>query len=341
VATIPVTSEEPGSDLIRYAENGTFSAPALAAALRLAGVTPDAAAWRRFFDRLLIISGALLAGAGVIFFVAYNWQALGRYARFGMLEALILASTLYALAAGLGALRAQAALLFAVLAQGGLLALLGQTYQTGADNYELFLAWALVALPWVLAARWAPQWGLWWTLINLALALYLFQVLDPLRLLFFGRMRPGALVLLNLTGLAAFEWAGVRYAELRTRWLPRYCGLLALAAGTFAALLFVLDDGREDNGAGCGIYLLMIAGGAWFYQYRRHDLFPLAFGVLSLIIVVTGWVGRHLFSSNSAFGSLTLLAVLVIGSSAGATLWLRDLNRKWNVQAPAPMVGPA
>jgi uncharacterized membrane protein len=337
----PAHSGNPATELIRYAENGTLSAPALAVALRLAGVTPDVAAWRRFFDRLLIISGALLAGAGVIFFVAYNWQSLGRYARFGMLEALILAATLYALVVGLGALRAQAALLFAVLVQGGLLALLGQTYQTGADNYELFLAWALMALPWVLAARWAPQWGLWWTLINLALALYLFQVLDPVRLLFFGRMRPGALVLLNLAGLAAFEWAGMRYAQLRTRWLPRYCGLLALAAGTFAALLYLIEGAREDNGAGCVIYFLMIAGGAWFYQYRRHDLFPLAFGALSLIIVVTGWMTRHLFSANGVFGGLTMMAAVVLGASIGATLWLRDLNRKWDAQAALVPEAPA
>jgi len=330
------SSKNLGEELTRYAENGTLSAPALAVALRLAGVTPEAADWRRFLDRLLIISGAMLMGAGVIFFVAYNWQALGRYARFGMLEALILLSTLFALTAGLASLRAQAALLFAVLVQGGLLALVGQTYQTGADNYELFLAWALLALPWILAARWAPQWGLWWTLINVALALYLFQVLDPLRVLFFGRMRPGALVLLDLVGLAAFEWAGMRFAELRTRWLPRYCALLALSFGTFAALLYLMDGGREDNGAGCVIYFLMIAGGAWFYQRGRRDLFPLAFGVLSLIIVVTGWLVRHLFDSNNWFGSMTLLAALVIGTSIGATLWLRDLNRKWDAQAAAP-----
>jgi len=330
-----------GDELIRHAENGTLPAPALAVALRLAGITPDAAGWRRFFDRLLIISGALLVGAGVIFFVAFNWQALGRYARFGMLEALILLSTVFALTSGLGALRAQAALLFAVLVQGGLLALVGQTYQTGADNYELFLAWAVLALPWVLAARWAPQWALWWTLINVALALYLFQVLDPVRLLFFGHMRPGALMLLNLAGLAAFEAAGVRFAELRTRWLPRYCVLLALAFGTFAALLYLMDGAREDNGAGCAIYFLMIAGGAWFYQYQRRDLLPLAFGVLSLIIVVTGWLLRHMFNANNWFGSMTLLAALVIGTSIGATLWLRGLNRKWDARAAAAEVRPA
>ena len=38
-------------------------------------------------------------------------------------------------------------------ATGALLALFGQTYQTGADVYELFLTWALLGLPLVIAAQ--------------------------------------------------------------------------------------------------------------------------------------------------------------------------------------------
>lgn len=322
-------------ELARHAQNGTLSAPAYAAALDIAGLTTDAAGWRRFFDRLLLLGGGLLAGVGVIFFVAYNWHDLGRFARFGMLEALIALATVYALIAGLGSVKAQAALLFAVLVQGGLLALTGQTYQTGADNYELFLAWSLLALPWVLAARWAPLWALWWTLVNLAMALYLFEVLDPLRVLLFGRMRGTALIALNLAGLAAFEFAWARYEGLRTRWLARYCGLLALAAGTFSALTYLLETWRNENGAGCALYFLMIAAGAFYYQGWRRDLFPLAFGVLSLIIVVTAWLGRHLLGHGNSFGGLLLIALLVIGASTGAMLWLRELNRKWTTAPQA------
>lgn len=327
-------------ELARHAENQTLSASAYAQALLLSGVTPDAAGWRRFFDRLLLIGGALLMGAGVIFFVAYNWQDLGRFARFGMLEALIALATASALVGGIDTLKAKAALLFAVLVQGGLLALLGQTYQTGADNYELFLAWALLALPWVLAARWAPQWGLWWTLINLTLALYLYEALDPLRLLFIGHVRTAAVIVLNLIGLAAFEFAYPRVTELHTRWPARYCSLLALAAGTMAALLYLLDSWREDSGIGCMLYFVMVAAGAWYYQTLRHDLFPLAFGVLSLIIVVTAWLSKLLFRHGDAFGSFFLVAALVIGASIGATLWLRELNRKWAAPA-APVQGEA
>ena len=319
-------------NLVRYAEGGVLSADALQAALCLAGETPDAGGWRRFLDRLLAISGSLLIAVGVIFFVAFNWHALGRYAKFGMLEALILLPTAFALVTGLQSLRARAALLFATLVIGGLLALVGQTYQTGADNYELFLAWALLALPWVLAGRWPPLWAVWWTLLNVALALYLFQVLDPLRMLFLSHIRPAAIIVLNLVGLLAFEWAYVGVADMRTRWLARYCALLALVSGTVAAMMFVFENRNQDNGSGFAIYCAMVIAGTWFYQTRRRDLFPLAFGVLSLIVVTTTWLVRFLFKGHDAFGGLTLLAVLVIGSSIAATWWLRELNRKWDAE---------
>ena len=47
------------------------------------------------------------------------------------------------------------AVFLAFIATGALLALFGQTYQTGADVYELFLTWALLGLPLVVAAQWS------------------------------------------------------------------------------------------------------------------------------------------------------------------------------------------
>jgi uncharacterized membrane protein len=321
--------ESTRDELTRHAESGALSAAAYEEALRLAGVAPDVAGWRVFLDRLLVVSGAMLVAVGLIFFVAFNWQELGRFAKFALLEAMVLLPTVYALVAGISTVRAQAALLFAVLALGGLLALTGQTYQTGADNYELFLAWALLALPWVLAGRWAPLWAIWWSLVNLTAALYLFEVLDPLRLVLFGRMRPGTLVLLNLAGLALFEWGYARATGMGTRWLARYCVLLALGAGSMAVLMFIFDGRREESGLSVGIYVLMVMAGAVFYQVARRDLFPLAFGVLSLIVVITALLGKVMLHGRDWFGSLFLIAFFIIGASIGATWWLRELNRKW------------
>ena len=59
---------------------------------------------------------------------------------------------------------------------GALLAVYGQTYQTGADPWGLFATWALLILPWAVAACFTPLWLLVIGLIDTAHVLYLAQV---------------------------------------------------------------------------------------------------------------------------------------------------------------------
>src|SRR5262252_8878336 len=63
-------------------------------ALRVAGVLPERRDWRAFLDRLLLWSGAVALAAAVVFFVAHNWNDLGRYAKFGLVELLVLLAVL-------------------------------------------------------------------------------------------------------------------------------------------------------------------------------------------------------------------------------------------------------
>src|SRR5439155_437997 len=58
------------------------------AALDIAGALPHAQHWRAFLDRLLLWSGAVALAAAVVFFIAHNWNDLGKLAKFGLVEAL-------------------------------------------------------------------------------------------------------------------------------------------------------------------------------------------------------------------------------------------------------------
>ena len=69
-------------------------------------------------------------------------------------------------AAARPALRVPGALA-ALLATGALFAYFGQTYQTGADPWQLFALWALLTLPLALAARSDALW-LPWCLVAMA-----------------------------------------------------------------------------------------------------------------------------------------------------------------------------
>src|SRR5437870_1376647 len=126
------------TDLDLLARKYQFSEPAIAYALTLTGNQPDQQAWLAFLHRLLTAAGIAALGAGIVFFVAANWQHYGVLGRFAILQ------TAFVVCMGVAWWRAppqiagQAALMLATLLIGGLLALFGQSYQTGADVYELF-----------------------------------------------------------------------------------------------------------------------------------------------------------------------------------------------------------
>jgi len=80
------------AQLVEWVDQGVIRPEAVEQAFAVAGVTPDAARWQRFVSALMLWLGALLFAAGVIFFFAYNWDALGRFSQFGLVEALLAAA---------------------------------------------------------------------------------------------------------------------------------------------------------------------------------------------------------------------------------------------------------
>lgn len=135
----------------------------------LAGLHEEPAAVARGLSRGLTLLAAALAGLGLLLWVAANWGELGRVARFALLQGTLLAT-------GLGAAalpRARAPLgLLALLATGGLWAYFGQTYQTGADAWQLFALWAALTLPLCWAVRSDALWTPWAVVATVAIALW-------------------------------------------------------------------------------------------------------------------------------------------------------------------------
>jgi len=323
--------------LDHWAASGTLSSPAYARALVLSGVHPDGAAWAKFLDRLLAAFGALLIGAGIVFFVAYNWDLLGRFAKFVLIDVVIVAAVALSLWLGLTNIAGKAALWVATVAVGALLALVGQTYQTGADSFELFLVWAALALPWTLAARWAPGSGLLLVLVNLATAQYVSEVLLPFGS-FFGYDDAtlwAALWGLNAVAAVATELWGHRALTMGSVWLVRFAATLAIAAQTATAWLVI-------GGASANSPLLLLAtaatfgGGFWLFRVRRTDLFVLATGALSAISIIEYFVGRTVLRAGGHAYALLMLATLLVGMSAAAAVWLKRVGKDQGADTPGP-----
>src|SRR5882672_3498117 len=189
--------------LFAWAERGAITD--LRAALGAAGVLPGRRDWRDFLDRLLLWSGAVALAAAVVFFIAHNWNDLGKYAKFGLVEVLLVAAVLAYWRLGTERASGKASLLVAAILLGALLALFGQTYQTGADTWELFANWAGLMLPWVVIGRFAGLWMLWIAILNTAIVFYFLVFPGLLGILFSTERQLWTLFAFNTVALVAWE----------------------------------------------------------------------------------------------------------------------------------------
>lgn len=312
--------------IVDWAERGRIRPEDLPRALAMAGATPDGRAWRRFLSVLLLVTGSVLLAAGIVIFFAYNWDALGRYQKFALVEAALAAAAAAAWFIGPARIAGQAALLLAALLTGALLALVGQTYQTGADTYQLFGYWAVLILPWVVVGRMPLLWLLWLGLVNLTLALYFDAFQGVVGALIDSERLAWTAFALNTIALVAWEVVarrGVRW--MSGRWTAR---VLAVASGWCAAnlaLWAVFETSGDIGPWALPAYLAWMAAAFHWYRYRIGDLFVLAGGVLSGVVVIAATLLRWLGNRDNA-GVFLLIGLVVIGLSAAGAWWLRRID---------------
>ncbi|MBC8056594.1 MAG: DUF2157 domain-containing protein, partial [Rhizobiales bacterium] len=322
---------------------------------------PGTAAWRAFAARLLLAAGLGAIGAGVLFFVAANWQQYGVLGRFALLQAVLLVCVAVALWRPPPSLPGQSALILATLLTGGLLALFGQSYQTGADVHELFFTWALLALPFALAGLSGALWAVWWSVLNIALALlcgWLGADHFVWRLIAGWGMDRSALLMLpciaNLLAAGAYvALRDTRFAPAAPGWLARYLLGLGLLYGTAAVLVVITGEpssnvesarsgSLREGGQGAAIVLLFatISVGIALATWRaKRDVFPLALVSASWIAISTTWLARTLRFND--IGTFFLIAVWLVAASTATGLLLMHWVRAWRAAPTQTTEGAA
>ena len=286
-------------------------------------VYPSKRTWLDFFNKALLIIGAVALVLSLVFFIAYNWQNLGKIGKFALVEgALVITIALYVALSFRRQFQLirQLLLLIASIITGSLLALFGQIYQTGADTWQLFFAWAILITPWVVIARFPALWLLWLGLINAFLLLYL--DVANLQFIKYSLQNISQVAILALFNFIAFySWligfdnktssipylfyrinvkkstAQINSAQTNSslHWSTYVVGFLSTFFMTYLAIVTVFDNGN--------IWATLIATIVWlgwcgfmlwqFYQ-RRLDLLMLTYLSFSIIIVVMFRVGKWL-----------------------------------------------
>lgn len=155
---------------------GIISKSAHDYALALLYPTQNLGLW---VSRLLLILGLTLSLSGIIYFFAYNWTKISPSTKLYSIQASIFLCLISSYFYGLQKLSGKILLLSASVLVGVFLAVFGQIYQTGADNYNLFMVWSLLIFPLVILSNFIPLWLLWLSVSNIFLLFYWEQKVLP------------------------------------------------------------------------------------------------------------------------------------------------------------------
>lgn len=312
--------------LRRLAGAGALGPAELEGALTHAGRRPTPESWRRFARLHLLALGVALLAAGVVFFVAANWGEMTPALRLGLVTAAMVAATACGALLGLDGAPGRAAALLGGLLFGPLMALYGQTYQTGADAWGLFATWAVVMTAYAAVVRLAVGWIAWLTLVHVA------------GLTFWDQQMGGDLVSLRVlpaaAALAALDAALVAFLERRRprgRLLVRYAALLGAVLTAGPAMHAILE---ESGGAPGRLAAIALAGLAifalWFtYRERIADLFLLFLAATEACVLLSTALGELLFEvlEVEEVAGLLLFGLAICAQVWVLTRWLLAWRR--------------
>lgn len=291
----------------------------------LAGLNKEPARLAYWLPRGVAVLAAALGGLGIIFWIAANWDTLGRFGRFALLQFIFLALCL-------GALLRPAARtplgLLALLAIGGLFAYFGQTYQTGADPWQLFAVWALLALPLCVSVRSDVLWTPWALVVVTGISLWLHAhtshswrvAPQDFRVFLSGW---GATVLLTFAlspVLQKVSGAGP--------WALRTAVTLATLMITTSALGALFQNNALAL-YGLGLVLLLAAA-VGLATKELFEIYGLSAVSLGLNVLLIFGLARLLFDNNHSndwVGAMLFLGLAAAGLLAGTVSLLLRLSR--------------
>lgn len=258
--------------------------------------------WLTFIDIALLVSGALLLGVGIIFFIAYNWDNMGKFFKISLVElSLITAFAFYYFSKN--STISKVSLYIATLLIGALLALIGQIYQMSADSYELFLYWALLIIPFSTINKDKTLWIITITLFNISLILY--YSIDGLKYLPWISNKLSILFIFNLSILAIWEFISNIYNSTNS-WqrvvLILYCNI---------SLITLLFDTKIYNLIWYLPYFIVI----YLYYFKKEDLTILIPTAIAFLLYVLIAISKVINWQNFWFIGLLILAAtsLILG----------------------------
>ena len=286
-----------------------------------------------WLPRGVAVLAAALGGLGVVMWIAANWASMGRVGHFAMLQGLVLVM-------GVGAALKPAARgplgLLALLGIGALFAYFGQTYQTGADPWQLFGLWAVLAMPLCWGARSDVLWAPWALVVVTAISLWAHTYsghrwgveADQLRVHLAAWTAGFALIAALSPASSRFTGAGV--------WSFRTAVTLTVAAITLTALGGLFHKPVQAQYV-LGL-LVFVVGLALLNTRDLFDIFAISAVALGVNALLAAGLARALFDNGEGgdwAGKLMLMGLIAAGLLAGTVSGILSLARRHATATPA------
>jgi uncharacterized membrane protein len=287
-------------------------------------------AWGLWTARILTVFGVALILSGLVYFFAFNWDHIPPMAKLGGIAGLLVAAVATATILGLDHWIAGVAVTVATVSVGLFLAVFGQIYQTGADAWGLFFAWALLTLPWALLSASAPTWAVWLVVANLAIRLWWQQNRPADEEFFAGStlalvLFDGAFLVLR-EGLAArgLRWPAARW----TRFLLIVPVLCAASLSLIGWIVHRHDLGWIDR-TSAATSAVAIVGCLVVYRRAVPDVAALALALIAacVVSVMMIFVSLDRAAPGGQFGVLLVTGLFTLAIFAAAVAWLRHVGR--------------
>jgi uncharacterized membrane protein len=277
--------------------------------------------WQKFLRLFFITLGIGFTTAGIIFFFAYNWADLHKFTKIGLVEGLIIATTVIALLPKIKRSTRNIILTGSSFLVGVLFAVFGQIYQTGANAYDFFLAWTIFIAIWVIVSNFAPLWLLFVVLINTTFILYSQQVAKDWSEVFVLAALFVFNALILLSSILLVEYKKIESIPV---WFTHILALGTVTFATFGMIVGIMDDFQIAFPFLVALTVIVFSVGI-LYGLKSKSGFYLSVIPFSVIIIISS-----LFLKISEGGGMFLIVSLFIVISITLVIMnLISLQKKW------------
>lgn len=290
--------------------------------------------WNRFLSIFLLAAGIGFAVSGIIFFFAYNWDELPKFAKLGIVEILLVSSVLLTVFTRWSRLVKQILLTGATFLIGTLFAVFGQIYQTGADAYDLFLGWTLFTILWAVAIRFAP---LWLTFIGLlCTTIWLYNIQIATRGSWEMVLLANAVTWICASATVVTEWMSIKGSlNKQNRWFVSLLSLATIVHASYLMMATIADANFLTMATICEektiivtliSTVLVFSTGLWFGWKAKNLFYLAAIPFAALMILLTAFICHSNLKDVSLF---FFSGMMVITGTTLLIYIILQLKKKW------------